>query len=122
MKPAEEVVKSAFFALPDDVQEAIIYEFKSRDAEWEDKFAWIHDELLSSNERIEELEIELLDQKPKLKADKTKAEKFVQHIEDHIHKMGITSHNSKVICKICNKDIDQIAEEFEQLFNSEGEK
>lgn len=36
---------------------------------------------------------------------------FVNHIRRHLKKMGITSHDGKVICKICGKTIDEIYEE-----------
>jgi len=52
--------------------------------------------------RIEEkewIEVELRDTKEKI---------FVQHIENHLKTMGI---KGKVICKICGKDIDTIADE-----------
>ena len=33
---------------------------------------------------------------------------FVKHIENHIKEMGIKAYDSKVCCKICNKNIDVI--------------
>jgi len=42
------------------------------------------------------------------KARVSKEKIFVQHIENHLKTMGI---KGKVICKICGKDIDTIADE-----------
>lgn len=50
--------------------------------------------------------------KENLKALEMSKEKlFVQHIENHLKQMGI---KGKVICKICEKDIDEIASEEEE--------
>jgi len=43
-----------------------------------------------------------------------KANVLVKHIEKHIKDMGITSHKGKVICKICDRDIDDIYEEYKK--------
>ena len=40
-----------------------------------------------------------------------KAVLLVEHIENHLKEEGITSHEGKVICKICGKTIDEIYEE-----------
>lgn len=36
---------------------------------------------------------------------------FINHIQRHLKEMKITSHDGKVICKICGKTIDEIYEE-----------
>ena len=40
-----------------------------------------------------------------------KAVLLVEHIENHLKEQGITSHDGKVICKICGKTIDEIYKE-----------
>jgi len=46
-----------------------------------------------------------------MEINKNKALKFVNHIKKHLDKMYGKGHNAKVICKICGKTINQIAEE-----------
>lgn len=33
---------------------------------------------------------------------------FIRHIEEHLKNENITSHGDRVICKICNKTVDEI--------------
>ncbi len=40
-----------------------------------------------------------------------KALKFLEHIEDHLRGSGWELYPPKVMCKICNKTIDEIIEE-----------
>jgi len=39
----------------------------------------------------------------------TKAVLFVEHIEEHLNEMGLSEES--VMCKICNKTIDEIYKE-----------
>ena len=36
---------------------------------------------------------------------------FINHIQKHLDEQGITSHEGKVICKICDKTVEQIYKE-----------
>lgn len=43
--------------------------------------------------------------------ERDRALKFIEHIEKHLIEMDEFTPDAKVICKICNKTIDQIWEE-----------
>ena len=42
-----------------------------------------------------------------------KAMKFIEHIEEHLDQMDEFPEDAEVMCKICNKTIDDVWEEDE---------
>lgn len=45
---------------------------------------------------------------------KAKGTVFIEHIKEHLNSNAYRLYNEKVICKICEKTVDEIYEEWKQ--------